>query len=267
MNFNHRAAVEEVNVLGEPLPAWRVPSWQALPGLVHMFLGRLGGASSGPWTSLNLSRSVGDDAAAVEENWIRVKRAAPGLAIVKMGQVHGAAVVRVDAPVATVDAADGLVTGANGLGLAVLTADCVPILMIGPANRVALAVHAGWRGTLVGIAQVAVTRARAEFDVAPGDLRVALGPAIGGCCYEVDLEIGRQLEARWGPLGIAWRIRGDKGLLDLRQLNRGLLVSAGVRPEAIEMVGPCTACHMRSFFSHRGSGGKTGRQLSLVGWL
>lgn len=265
MRAKHRSD-KEVNLLAE-LQAWRAVSWRTIPGLVHMFLGRRGGASSGCWRSLNLSRAVGDDAGAVAENWIRVERAASGLKIVRMAQVHGAMVARVDAAVGVVEGADGLATDKSGLGLAILTADCVPILMIAPATRVALAVHAGWRGTLAGIAAAAVARAREEFNVAPRDLRVALGPAIGGCCYEIDAEIGRRLEERWGPLRSAWCRRGDKGLLDLRLVNHRILVAAGIHPEAIETVGPCTACHMRNFFSHRGSGGRTGRQLSLVGWL
>jgi hypothetical protein len=157
-------------------------------------------------------------------------------------------------------------TETAGLGLAVLTADCVPILMVAVERRVAIAVHAGWRGTLEGVARAAVESARAAFGLRPEDLWVALGPAIGACCYEVEAEIGASLESRWGAMPEAWSRAGGKGRLELRRANRQILASAGVPVGQIADVGPCTACAFEEFFSHRRSGGLTGRQISLVGW-
>jgi len=247
--------------------AWQARAWQGIPGLVHRFFGRVGGVSRGPWASLNLSPWVGDNAADVNANWKVAQRTLPGLAgVVTMRQVHGATVARVDNPVSAVDGVDGLFTNASGLGLGVLTADCVPILMVAAQHRVAVAVHAGWRGTLAGIVRVALHKARDELGLEPTAFQVALGPAIGGCCYEVGADIGQSIEQRWGPLGDGWRPQGEKGRLDLREVNRRMLLGMGVPEAAIELVGPCTACHLRSFFSHRGAAGTTGRQLSIVGW-
>jgi YfiH family protein len=235
--------------------------------LAHGFLGRGGGASRGAWSALNLSYRVGDQREAVDRNWQRVRDAFAGLSIVTMGQVHGAALARVSRGPQRIEAVDGLFTDTAGVGLGVLTADCVPILMIAPAARVALAVHAGWRGTLAGIAALAVARAQQELGVPPAALRVAMGPAIGGCCYEVETSLAAQLEDRWGALGAAWQPAGPRGLLDLRAVNRAILTAAGVPADAIESVGPCTACDVRGYFSYRAGGGTTGRQLSVVGWL
>lgn len=247
-------------------PALPAERWQTVPGLVLAFLGRSGGAGEGSWCSLNLSEGVGDDPENVAENWRTVERAYAGLRIVRMRQVHGARVLHVRGAEPSPPECDGLTTDAAGLGLAVLTADCVPILMAAPERRVAVAVHAGWRGTLAGIAGTAVESACAAYDLRPEDLRVALGPSIGACCYEVDAEIGASLEARFGAMREAWSRSGSKGRLDLRGANRRILAGAGVPPEQVVDVGPCTACAFDRFFSHRRSGGETGRQLSLVGW-
>jgi YfiH family protein len=245
----------------------RVPRWTGLPGLVHGFFGRAGGVSRGERTSLNLSFNVGDEAADVEQNWDRVRRALSGVDFVTMGQVHGATVVRAPQETGRIAGVDGVFTDRAGVALGVMTADCVPILMIAPRERVAVAVHAGWRGTLAGIAAVALATIARELHVSPQSLQVALGPAIGQCCYEVDATIGAKLEQRWGRLDEAWQPRGEKGQLDLRQTNRKILVASGVPAAAIEIVGPCTACQMTRYFSHRASGGRAGRQLSVVGWL
>lgn len=249
-----------------PPPVLRVPRWAELPGLVHGFFGRAGGVSQGARGSLNLSFNIGDDAANVDENWLRVHSALAGVAVVTMGQVHGARVVRVDGSINRVDAVDALFTDHPGISVGVMTADCVPILMIAPEARVAIAVHAGWRGTLAGIAAVAVAAVSRDLNVSPRSLQVALGPAIDQCCYEVDASIGHQLEAAFGKLGAAWQARGDKGHLDLRATNRQILIAAGVPETAIDIIGPCTACQMMQYFSHRGSDGQAGRQLSVVGW-
>lgn len=247
-------------------PSLQVPRWARMPGLMHGFFGRAGGVSVGPLAALNLSYNVGDDAGAVARNWSRVRAAMPHVSIVTMRQAHGAVVVPVLEPIERVDAVDGLVTRRPGIALGIMTADCVPILMIAPAARVAVAVHAGWRGTLAGIAAVAVATVQRELDVSPEMLQIALGPSIGQCCYQVDATIGVQLEDRWGNLGDAWERNGDKGQLDLRATNRSILIAAGVPAAAIDIVGPCTACQMTGYFSHRASGGVAGRQLSVVGW-
>ena len=130
-----------------------------------------------------------------------------------------------------------------------------------------MALHAGWRGSLAGIAANAVASAEKMYGIDPGEWSAALGPAIDGCCYEVNLEIGVRFEARWGAMPDAWSPGRRKGQLDLRQVNHRILQAAGVAPRRIVRIGPCTACAGADFFSHRASGGRAGRQASVIGWM
>lgn len=245
-------------------PALQVAAWRTIPGLAHGFFGRAGGVSTGVLASLNVSSLVGDDPAAVRANWQRVGRTVPGAAIVRMRQVHGARVVAVEHAAQVVGDADGLVTTAAGLGLAVLTADCVPLLCVAPAHGAVMALHAGWRGTLAGIAALALEQAQHTLGIAPAEWQVALGPSIDACCYEVEADLGARMVARWGAMPDAWRPAGAHGHLGLRQVNRRILLQQGVPDDQIVAIGPCTSCESGAYFSHRRSGGQTGRQLSLI---
>ncbi len=251
--------------MGSP-PVLRVDAWRRIPALVHGFFGRRGGVSGGDWDSLNLSEQVGDDPGSVSANWEMMAGAVPCLTVVRARQVHGARIVAVQDSAQSVGPADGMMTASTGLGLALLTADCVPVLMVAPAARVVMAVHAGWRGTLAGITPAAIAAAQRELGVQPSQWQVALGPAIGGCCYEVDANVGVQLAARWGEMPDAWKPGTDRGKLDLRRANRRQAAAAGIPLAQIAEVGPCTACASDEYFSHRRSGGRTGRQLSIIGW-
>jgi YfiH family protein len=183
-----------------------------------------------------------------------------------MQQEHGARVVCVEGADQPNGAADGLLTTRVGLGLAVLTADCVPMLCVAPRHRAVMAIHAGWRGTLAGIAAVGLAEARRWLGIEPHAWQVAMGPSIGSCCYEVETRIGQQLVDRWGSMPEAWRPHGSHGRLDLRAANRSILLDQGVPEPQIAMVGPCTSCQSSEYFSHRRSRGRAGRQLSVIGW-
>ena len=249
-----------------PPPALHVAAWSRVPRLEHGFFSRHGGVSSGPWASLNVSAAVGDDTQCVATNWDRIKRSVPSLALLRMRQVHGVEVVKVAAADDAAHEADGMITGTAGIGLPIVTADCVPLLCVAPDAGVVMALHAGWRGTLGGIAEAGLQAAQNWFAVAPSQWHVALGPAIGGCCYEVEVEIGNRLVDRWGAMSDAWQPAGSHGQLDLRQANREILTVCGVPDSQIAVVGPCTSCRSDDYFSHRRSNGRTGRQLSLIGW-
>jgi YfiH family protein len=248
------------------LPVLRVPEWRRIPRLQHGFLGRRGGSSIGARHSLNLSVAVSDDPAALRMNWNAVRAAIPALAVVRMRQIHGERIVLVRDARQQIGEADGLMSDVAGLALTVLTADCVPLLMVSPSRPGIAAVHAGWRGTLAGIADSAIRTGKRELDLEPAEWQIAMGPSINGCCYEVDAEIGARLESRWGRMPDAWSRVGRKGQLDLREANRAILVRGGVRPESIFAIGPCTACAHTDFFSHRKSRGESGRQASYLGW-
>jgi hypothetical protein len=178
-------------------------------------------------------------------------------------QVHGVRVLAAPAPDERPEA-DGLVVGAPGRLVGVVTADCVPVLLVDRRRAVAAAVHAGWRGTAAGVLEAAVARVAGLHGTAPADLEAAIGPAVGGCCYEVGPEVGDAFCARTGDLTrAAWRQGAARSHLDLRLAVALLLRAAGVT--AVTTLGPCTVCGP-GYNSFRRDGAGTGRQLSFVGW-
>src|SRR4051812_341987 len=215
------------------------------PPFSHGFSTRAGGVSAAPFDTLNLGARWGDLPANVAENRRRLLSAS-GIAgpLYVARQVHGAAVVRVragddPAAIASVEA-DALVTGDVGVAVGIFVADCIPALIVDPRTGAVAAAHAGWRGTVAGVLPAAVRALAAEFDARPDDLRVALGPAIGACCFEVGAEVVRAFEGALGDVGAAVVVipspRGAAGKwhVDLKAANRLLLERAGVRPEAID---------------------------------
>lgn len=242
-------------------------------GLAHAIFTRLGGVSREPFGTLNVSRSVGDDEAAVVENLARVYA---GLDLIPeqvatAHQVHSnrVAVVTAQDGGRLVQATDGLVTETPGLALLLRFADCQPIILYDPIHRALGLVHAGWRGLAQGIARRAVEVMQEAFGTDPADLLAGMGPAIGPCCYTVGDDVASALgyalpdwrkvmtleadQNRQGhPSGAGWR-------LDLPAANAQQLAAAGVRARRMEQAGLCTACHNDEFFSHRADKGQTGR--------
>jgi YfiH family protein len=248
----------------------KVPHWEKYGDLLQGFLGRRGGKSAGPYSGLNLSFRVGDEDQVVKDNMCDMKRAV-GVhdgRIVTMKQVHGGEIVQVkDGAAKEVGEADGMVTQEKKVYLGVLTADCVPILFIAPGWKLVAAVHAGWRGTVEGIAAKLVHRLWQQHGIAADGVEAALGPAIGACCYEVKDDVSRPLIERWGDLAKpAVQHREGKTFLDLRRVNRAILAHAGVPADQIYQIGPCTSCTPEEFFSYRRERNETGRQISFIGW-
>jgi polyphenol oxidase len=227
-----------------------------LPGAGVVFTTRRGGGSTGPYSSLNLGRSSGDDPEAVERNRARLEQQFE-VRFASGRQVHGSSVrrlteVRIRDPEPV--EADGQATVLHGVAPMVLTADCLPIALVGD-GAVAM-VHAGWRGLAAGVIAEAVDAIR---ELSPdGRLTAAIGPGAGGCCYEV----GEEVHTAFASLGPVAR-RGPN--LDLKTIARIELERAGVG--AIHDVELCTICSDASlFYSHRRERGLTGRQAGFA-WL
>ena len=223
---------------------------------------RSGGVSAAPYDSFNLGGHVGDEPAAVAANRARLAGAA-GLspdAVIWMEQIHGATVSTVDGPRSgPVEASDGLVTATPGIAVAVLVADCVPVLLADAGNGVVAAVHAGRVGAAAGV----VPRAVEAFAAAGGDpagTDALLGPAVCGACYEVPADLQAAVESRLPGSAVRTR-RGTPGL-DLRAGLARQLGSLGVTQVVIDP--RCTA-EDRELFSHRRDG-TTGRQAALA-WI
>ncbi|MGO9453499.1 MAG: peptidoglycan editing factor PgeF [Candidatus Binataceae bacterium] len=246
------------------LQAWPEPT------LVHGFLGRRGGQSVGVYESMNLSQFVGDNPADVDANWMRLRAMLPaGIVFARLNQVHGNAVrVVTRANAAERPPADGMATREAGIILGIFTADCVPVLMTSPKSKVTCALHAGWRGVIAGIAGEGV-RAMERLGAPVLDIRAALGPSIGPCCFEVDASLAERFVSEIPAAATHARDgRPGKAYLDLRGIVRDQLVESGVPANAIESAGPCTRCASDHYFSRRAaSGSTTGLQMSFAGFV
>ena len=190
-----------------------------------------------------------------------------GYSVVRAGQVHGARVVRVDEPVAVVANADGLCTNCAGMALMLLGADCPLILVYDPLRKALAVGHAGWRGTVQGMAGKLVAALGREFGCEAKDLLAGIGPGICGNCYEVGAEVVEQMRAGLGEGGEFIRPGRDERhwWVDLAEGNRLLLMAAGVRRESIEMCGCCTFEQVEWFPSYRREGERAGRLAMLAG--
>ena len=153
--------------------------------------------------------------------------------ITTIGAVHGSNVARIDEPEEVIQGVDGLVTDRHGVTLFATFADCYPIVLWDPKKRSVGLAHAGWRGTVAGVAKAAVKAMHDEFGSAPGDIRAGIGPGICGRCYEVGGEVAAQFDKRFVSPGV-----GDRFLLDLAAANGAQLEEAGL--SAVHVLGLCT---------------------------
>ncbi|MBQ3002846.1 MAG: peptidoglycan editing factor PgeF, partial [Clostridia bacterium] len=158
---------------------------------------------------------------------------------------------------------DGLVSATENLLLSVRSADCVPILLYDPVQKVCSAVHAGWRGTVGGIAANAVLEMQ-KHGCKAADILVAIGPCIGVCCYEVGTEVYDaflQVDACFASCFVP---HGDRYLLDLTRANTLFLTRAGVAEHHIDACGMCTRCDETEWFSHRRMGANRGTMSAFI---
>jgi polyphenol oxidase len=244
-------------VRGAPHPDWIVPDWPAPRRVRALITTRAGGVSSGKYASLNLGTRVGDEPGHVERNRAALEACLPAQPR-WMKQVHGTTVVDV-AGAATGVEADAAFTRAENVVCAVLTADCLPVLVCDRAGAVAGIAHAGWRGLAAGVIENVI----AATKVPAPELIAYLGPGIGPGVYEVGEDVRRAFVAASPEAESAFAHRGKgKFLADLYTLARQRLAAAGVG--AVYGGGCCTLSEER-FFSFRRDG-ITGRMASLI-WL
>ncbi|MGA3134534.1 MAG: peptidoglycan editing factor PgeF [Terracidiphilus sp.] len=278
-----------------------VPGWEKNRWLWHGFSTRQGGSSrawcaEGAPGELNLGFTAGDSREAVARNRRLLAEAVtgdPATPLVTLRQIHSSRVVLASAADADREQprkADGLMTDEPGLLLGVQTADCIPVLVADRKRRAVATFHAGWRGTAKRIVETGIGRMRFEFGSRPEDLIAAIGPGIGACCYAVGEETLSEFESQFAyarelfrevyssdavrtkypMLFLTQRAPGHSPIgpslhLDLIEANRRQLLSAGLKPRSIKLVGGCTSCQPELFFSHRASRGHAGRMLSVIG--
>lgn len=234
-------------------------------GFLHGFPERSGGVSQGLRSSLNLGVRWGDDRDHVETNRRLLAEHAgyDPAQLVATRHVHGTNVWRVGEPLADGAEFDGLVCDRPGPVLGAFAADCIPILFAEPAARVCGAAHAGWRGTVAGIARNVIRRME-EAGARPERVHVALGPSIGPCCFEVGPEVVAEFRAALGDLPGLVVPGPRKDHLDLRVATRAILERAGVAPEHIDDRPPCTRCEADRFFSYRRDGRDGGVHMAFI---
>lgn len=261
-----------------------------VPWLVHGFSTRAGGVSELRGERvLNLGFAEWDAKENVLENRRRFQSAldADSLMLCGLRQIHSDVVHVFDRAPSVPFRGDASTTNRQGLLLAVQTADCVPILLVDLKKRVVAAVHAGWRGTLQRIVAKTVGKMQMQFGSRPKDLLAAIGPSIGGCCYEVGTEVAAEFRSQFSnaaewfdelrtgdePNPLQWLNMAPPGhqppprnaLLDLRKANRAQLLDGGVPETGIFVSDLCTACRRDLLFSYRKEGGRSGRLMSVIG--
>ena len=241
-------------------------------GLVrHLFSTRMGGASRGIYSSMNLSFSRGDNKEDVDENFRRIAQILDSTPehIVCSKQTHTTNVRKVteeDLGKGVVretdyDDVDGLITNVPGIILATFYADCVPLYFVDVKKGAIGLSHSGWRGTVNRMGQVTLQAMKRAYGTEPSDVMAAIGPSICQDCYEVGEEVAdafrKSFPNEWEYLIRKGKEEG-KYQLDLQETNRRILLAAGVLPENIAVTDICTCCNSELLFSHRGSNGKRG---------
>ena len=249
-------------------------------GLVHHgFSAKKNGTSSGVFTSLNLGVYTRDDAGAVEKNFsLFCEEAGVDVrALRSLHQVHSAKLITIakaqtaeaeqtalSFPPQNLPEADGLMTNLPGVPLAVFYADCTPVLLLDPVQRVVAAVHSGWRGTVQKIAQRAVLAMHRQFGTKAEDVLVAMGPSIKQCHFEVDEDVYLEFLLHFGSAAEQFSVfRNGKYYIDTDALNVHSLLQTGVCEEHISVCPLCTYCEKDLFYSYRRDG-ETGRMCAII---
>ena len=238
----------------------------------HCFTTRFGGVSEGYLSSLNLGIHRGDDPENVRKNYeilgnslgfeiedlVFTRQTHTNIVRVVDERNRGEGLCREVEP-----ECDALVTNTPGVALAAFTADCTPILLHDPVTGAVGAVHAGWRGTVADIAGNAVRAMGEHFGARPADLRAAIGPNIGVCCFETHEDVPGAVRAVLGQEAEDFIVpAGEKFRVDLKGVNAALLRRAGV--SHIEVSCECTACRPDRFWSHRRVGNDRGSLAAII---
>jgi len=244
-------------------------------GLKHGVSARLGGASNEPFTSLNLALHVGDDPDTVRINRQLYCRTLdiPAAALVTAEQIHSDSIHLVTAQdygrgainyQEAFPETDALITQVPGIPLMLFFADCVPVLIFDPVQRVIAVVHAGWKGTVALLARKTVLAMQSYCQTQPEDCLVGIAPSIGPCCYKVDTPVIERLKASFVHWESLLKKEETHWKLNLWEANRQQLREIGVKDENIINSQVCTACNSSLFFSYRKEQGKTGRLAAFI---
>ena len=240
--------------------------------LTHAFCTRLGGLSEDDYKSLNISFKEGDLESRVLQNWNRLAMAfaIPLENFLTLNQVHGddIFIIKPYGDYLPSDGAlnyDAIVTPRENLAICIKTADCVPVFIVDRAKKIIAAVHAGWKGTALEISAKVVRLFLDKYGSYPHDILAAVGPSIGLCCFEVDEDAADSFRNQKDHEAFLFAgNRPNKWIVDLPEANRRQMINCGISAANIDLSHLCTSCRQDLFYSHRGSGGITGRQLNFI---
>ena len=240
--------------------------------LTHAFCTRRGGVSEAEYDSFNISFKEGDFESRVLQNWHRLAMAfaIPMDQFLTLNQVHGNDIFIIKPFGDYYSASDALnydaiVTRRTNLAICIKTADCVPVFIVDRIKKIIAVVHAGWKGTALEITAKVVRLLIEKYDSSPQDILTAIGPSIGQCCFEVDSAAANAFfEHKNNEAFLFPSARPSKWMLDLAEANRRQILNRGIPEANIDVSDLCTSCRQDLFFSHRGSGGITGRQVNFM---
>lgn len=248
------------------------PLLKSVSNLAHAFTTRLGGQSQAPLDSFNLGRHWGSDEH--KHDAMQNRRIlcdlfsidAEKLAVPGQQHTNNVHVLRqndlVQAGPYHFPGIDAVATEQSRQPVLLHFADCVPVMLVDTNKHKLCVIHAGWRGTASGIVKKSVEAMVEHFESDPKDIAAAVGPAIGSCCYETGDEVVEQLKATVENADALVEYKNEKPFPDLKAFNSMQLLESGVGQ--IDVSSWCTACHPEIFYSHRQSGGQTGRQGALA---
>jgi len=244
----------------------------------NAFSTRIGGVSTGVYSSMNLGYTNGDLSESVSQNYhiiadtLNIKLGQ----IVRSKQVHTTNIMRIekkDFDYSDIlhdikwDMIDGLITNVPGAMLTTFYADCVPLYFVDPIKKAIGLAHSGWRGTVSKMAVKMVEKMTQEYGCNPSDIYTAIGPSICSKCYEVSSDVKEEFERTFGDkseLIFTKSINEDKYMLDLWLANKLLMLEAGINESNIEISKLCTCCNSDFLYSHRASKGKRGNLAAFL---
>ena len=255
------------------------PKLDKVGGVTAAFSTRLGGVSTKDQASMSFSFTVGDKKENVLENY-RLFCDAIGVDrknVVVAYQTHTANIRKVTKEdigkgvfkKQDYTDIDGLVTNEKGIVLVTQYADCTPLLFFDPVKRVAATSHGGWRGTANEIALKTVEIMVNDYGSKAQDILCAIGPNISKCCYEVDDPVIDEInKLKYLNKSLCYDVKGGgKYMLDLKQVNKQILLHAGIKEENIDIADLCTCCNSDIFHSHRASKGRRGTLAAMISIL
>ena len=252
-----------------------IRAWERHRGIIAGMTTRHGGVSRTPFRSLNVGFHVGDqkEDVLINRRLVAKKLSVPLERWTVGSQPHGSSIYKVQnddagkgalAEHTAIQGIDGLYTEERGVLLVSLYADCVPIFFFEKQRQVVGIAHAGWKGSVDNIAGRMVEAWKKE-GIDPSAIQAVIGPAIGSCCYEVNDDVIDEVNKLQFKRKVAHKQENGKYRLNLKLLNKQLLMQAGVAEEAIAVSQRCTSCESSTFYSHRKEKGQTGRMMAFIG--